>query len=128
MLSHWVVMVMNGNVPCHLRQCKCPDQEVPTVCMGPTVITLKTFLYYTDIIEQMPDRFCFEISGLTSGAMMICHVNGPTNERQSAEVTCDYIHVREQLHLISAIREFAVSENASSIFQVGARVRSRWHR
>ena len=96
--------------------------------MGPTVITLKTFLYYIDIIEQMPDRFCFEISGLTSGAMMICHVNGPTNERQSAEVTCDYIHVREQLHLISAIREFAVSENASSIFQVGARVRSRWHR
>jgi len=28
MLSHWVVMVMNGNVPCYLRQCKCPDQDL----------------------------------------------------------------------------------------------------
>ncbi len=21
-------MVMNGNVPCHLQQCKCPDQDL----------------------------------------------------------------------------------------------------
>jgi len=28
MLSHWVVMVLNGNAPCHLQQCKCPDQDL----------------------------------------------------------------------------------------------------
>jgi len=28
MLNHWVVMVLNGNVPCHLQQCKCPDQDL----------------------------------------------------------------------------------------------------
>ncbi len=28
MLSHWDVMVMNDNVPCHLQQCKCPDQDL----------------------------------------------------------------------------------------------------
>ena len=28
MLSHWVVIVLNVNVPCHLQQCKCPDQDL----------------------------------------------------------------------------------------------------
>ncbi len=28
MLTDWVVMVLNCNVPCHLPQCKCPDQDL----------------------------------------------------------------------------------------------------
>ena len=28
MLTQWVVMFLNCNVPCHLQQCKCPDQDL----------------------------------------------------------------------------------------------------
>ena len=28
MLTQWVVMVLNCNVPCHLQHCKCPDQDL----------------------------------------------------------------------------------------------------
>ena len=28
MLTQWVVMVLNYNAPCHLQQCKCPDQDL----------------------------------------------------------------------------------------------------
>ena len=28
MLTHWLVMVLNRNVTCHLQQCKCPDQDL----------------------------------------------------------------------------------------------------
>jgi len=28
MLTQWVVMVLNCNLPCHLQQCKCPDQDL----------------------------------------------------------------------------------------------------
>jgi len=26
-LTHWIVIVMNGNVPCNVQQPKCPDQD-----------------------------------------------------------------------------------------------------
>ena len=38
MLTHWVVIVLNGNVPCHLQQCKCPDQ----VLWAPHVLVMTT--------------------------------------------------------------------------------------
>ena len=46
MLSHWVVMVLNGNAPCHLQQCKFPDQDLwaPLKESGAFWIWLRTSL------------------------------------------------------------------------------------
>ncbi len=49
-------MVVNGNVPCHLQQCKCPDQDL----WAP----LYTLLYRIDFKRVKLDRAGFKGSNL----------------------------------------------------------------
>ena len=73
MLIQWVVMALNCNVPCHLQQCKCPDQRL----MGPTVLITRCALQHPasvsgQVLQSVADNSLAHTSWRDQSACRLC--------------------------------------------------------